>query len=641
LPITATPPMNSQPISRTNSPEIDATISARTEQYLVAAILAVTALVYCATMRFEFVYDDEGQIVQNALIRSWRFVPQYFQGNVWQYLFPDEPGNYYRPLNVLWFRLNDALFGLGPSGWHAFSVLLHVLATFLAYQVARRLTGRPFVAAATALVFGVHPMRHEVVGWVSGTTESLWSVLFLGALLAYLRSREDQHARWMALSCLLYGAALLSKETAIMLPAIIFAHAFIYDAPSATGQLDSWPQRIMRAAVLGFTYAPVAILYLIVRVMVLHGFSHPQLGISLGTVALTAPSIAFFYVKQWLLPIHMAEFYDLPLRANFDVVHVLLPAMALLILAIALWLLRSKLGSREVAFASVWMVVLLLPSFDVAVFPAGQLVHDRYFYLPSFGAALIVALALAKFAHGVPVHGVPQRWLLATLGLAVLLAYGTAMATRYWETDYSMFEHSYRVAPLNQYGRNGYAIQLAKHGDYEAAIPMLLQLLKEQPNTWLANYNYGRLNYDMGMLEPAERYLARAQGIDPRMPDTYLQLALVDMRFGRLDLAEGNIRQAVTLRPIEAGYRFALGAVLAQRGNCTEAVAQFHEAIDLQPGFPRAQEQIDRKCQPAAGQASGSPPARPPAISPAPANNPSPTTKATPVSVKPVVAKNQ
>ena len=114
------------------------------ESRLVAAILAVTALVYAGTLHFDFVYDDQGVIVNNALVQSWRFVPQYFRGQLWQNINPDDPGNFYRPLYILWLRLNDALFGLHPAGWHATTILLHVLATFLAYCVARRLTGRPW-----------------------------------------------------------------------------------------------------------------------------------------------------------------------------------------------------------------------------------------------------------------------------------------------------------------------------------------------------------------------------------------------------------------------------------------------------------------------------------------------------------------
>src|SRR5579862_4155138 len=202
--------------------------SSLSDATLLGGVLALTALVYAATVRFDFVYDDMNQIVRNALIQSWRFVPGYFGGHEWLTLFPNASANYYRPLNFVWLRVNDALFGLQPQGWHTAAILLHLLATFLAYEVARRVTGRPLVAALTALLFGIHPTRHEVVAWVSGTTESLWAVFFLLAFLAYLQSRESHRVRWIAISCACYAAGLLAKETAIVLPIVIFAHAWLY-----------------------------------------------------------------------------------------------------------------------------------------------------------------------------------------------------------------------------------------------------------------------------------------------------------------------------------------------------------------------------------------------------------------------------
>jgi len=105
--------------------------SSLNDKALLGGILIFTALLYLPTLNYHFVYDDQGQIVDNALVRAWRFVPEYFQSHVWQYLYPNALGNYYRPLNVLWFRINDALFGLKPMGWHASAVLLHLLATAL------------------------------------------------------------------------------------------------------------------------------------------------------------------------------------------------------------------------------------------------------------------------------------------------------------------------------------------------------------------------------------------------------------------------------------------------------------------------------------------------------------------------------
>src|ERR1700732_531744 len=190
------------------------------EQVMLGTVLGLTALVYAATLRFEFVYDDQTQILRNTMVHSWRFVPRYFKGGEWQDLFRFAAANYYRPFNFLWFRVNDRVFGLRPMGWHATAVLLHILVTVLAYRIARRLTERPLVAALTALTFAIHPMKHEVVAWVSGTTESLWSLFFFGAFFAYLKSRERSKALWTTLSSLLYAGALLSKETAIVLPLV-------------------------------------------------------------------------------------------------------------------------------------------------------------------------------------------------------------------------------------------------------------------------------------------------------------------------------------------------------------------------------------------------------------------------------------
>src|SRR6202167_3469885 len=111
----------------------DTSASSPSESTLLGGVLALTALVYVATVPFDFVYDDQNQIVRNTLVQSWRFVPGYFRGHQWLTLFPNASANYYRPMNFLWFRVNDALFGLQPAGWHAMAILLHLLATALAY----------------------------------------------------------------------------------------------------------------------------------------------------------------------------------------------------------------------------------------------------------------------------------------------------------------------------------------------------------------------------------------------------------------------------------------------------------------------------------------------------------------------------
>ena len=571
------------------------------DSFRLAGVLALTALSFASSLRFQFVYDDQGDIVENPLIQSWRFVPQYFKGHVWQQMAPNSLGNYYRPLNILWFRLNDALFGLRPAGWHATTILLHLLVTLCVYEVARRVTGRPVVSALTALLFGVHPMRHEVVAWVSGSTESLWSVMAFGAFLAYLKSREMEKDRWrwMALSVGLYAAAMLDKETAFVFPLLVFAHSWIY-AENSEGIPTKAPwERFRMAASAALVYVPVAIAYLGVRLSVLKGFAHSVTVIPAAKVALTVPSVLLFYVRQWLFPIRLAEFYSLPVVDRFDILHVLLPVLALLLIAAVIWWFRNQLGRREVTFASVWMIVPLLPALDLGIFAHGQLVHDRYFYLPSFGAALLAALVLDKLAQGVRaplVFGYPRAFALVVLAVLILLCYGTASASGNWADDYILFENAYRLDPGNAQVRSNLAIEYARRKEFDRAIPMLLQVLKDEPNNWLANYNLGRVLYNLGQLDAAEHYQERAVQINPGLPDSYMQLGLIQLRSNRLGLAEANMRRSAELRPLEPNIRFALGVTLQTEGKCGEARSEFAKAIALNPGFSKAREQME-KCR--------------------------------------------
>ena len=121
-------------------------------------------------------------------------MPGYFSSSVWEHLTPivgDLPPPYYRPLFLVWLFVNYQLFGTNPLGWHLSAVLLHLLATLLAYRLVRALTGEALPAAMAALLFGLHPVHVESVAWISGVPESLMASALLGSI-PLLRQRPEQ-----------------------------------------------------------------------------------------------------------------------------------------------------------------------------------------------------------------------------------------------------------------------------------------------------------------------------------------------------------------------------------------------------------------------------------------------------------------
>src|SRR5438132_225929 len=122
-------------------------MSPQPHRVILTLALLLTALVFGGTLRFDFIYDDWPQIVNNPVVQAWHFVPGYFIHHVWSHIYPTWPGNYYRPLFLLWLRLNHALFGLQPFGWHLTTVLAHLGVTAMVYWLAVRTTRDRIVAA--------------------------------------------------------------------------------------------------------------------------------------------------------------------------------------------------------------------------------------------------------------------------------------------------------------------------------------------------------------------------------------------------------------------------------------------------------------------------------------------------------------
>ena len=65
------------------------------EALIVAVVLVTTLATYIGTLWYNFVYDDDGQILGNSYIQFWRHVPLYFISHVWAQLVPRANGNYY------------------------------------------------------------------------------------------------------------------------------------------------------------------------------------------------------------------------------------------------------------------------------------------------------------------------------------------------------------------------------------------------------------------------------------------------------------------------------------------------------------------------------------------------------------------
>ena len=357
-------------------------------------ICAIAFLAYVPALGFQFVYDDKPQIIQNPAIHSWRYLPNYFTAHAWAELYPHVSGNYYRPLFLLWFRLNHALFGFHPEGWHVTSILCHVAASYMVFLLIRRLAGSPWVAFSAATLFALHPVHIESVAWVSGVTDPLMAIFLIGSFLAYLRFREGRGWVWIGVALVLFALGLLEKETTIVLAPLVFAHAWLY-AEGREGA-SRWTFALQQS--LG--YLALTLAYLPLRAHILGGLSHSVTPLAWGTLLLTEPSVLWLYVRHMLLPVGLSGLYGLSYVVHPTSAAFLLPTALLVALVLALaWSVSRLEDARLALWACCWIVLPIVSVLWLRAYAEGDIAHDRYLYLPSVGFVLLVSLLIAELSR--------------------------------------------------------------------------------------------------------------------------------------------------------------------------------------------------------------------------------------------------
>jgi hypothetical protein len=227
--------------------------------WLLAFGLALGAgtVLFLQTRSFGLLGFDSYPILATSRIDSFAGILDIFAETLMGDYYPTA---FYRPLTSLTFALDQALGGMNPLGYQLTGVLLYVGAAMAIFVLAGRLNGAgaaiaPWVAL---LVFLLHPVQYDVVPIPPRRADLLCCAFMMLSLYLQLapRALRTRFPLWPALAML---AAIASKETAFVLPAVSFVAVFLY-APYA-----GWRERSGRAAMALVPHAIVAAALLALR----------------------------------------------------------------------------------------------------------------------------------------------------------------------------------------------------------------------------------------------------------------------------------------------------------------------------------------------------------------------------------------
>jgi protein O-mannosyl-transferase len=520
--------------------------------FLLRVALFATLAVYLQTITFSFVYDDFGAIVLNPWLSSWHGLAQIFQHDVSAYSDMPIPARHYRPVFLVWLWIVQHVFAPTPGWYHLCSIFTHLVAVALAYKLAVTLLKNELQAAVAVVLFAMHPTKVEAVTWISAASDPLMAVFFFLTVLTYIRFRESTHRRawWIVASFLCAVAALLTKETAVVLPGIILAYEWLFQKP-AEGK-----RRVLQLAAFVFPYVLADGLWFYARFLVLHGAGDGAIPASVKTTLLTAPAAFWLYVRQLVRPFHLSPLYPYATVNQFSVLHTAFPVAALLVLAAFYFVWSRK--NAVLKFAAVWFLLTIAPvTFG---FTWIQL-HDRHLYLPSFAAALMAATAIGQLKW--PTSPNRERiQIAAVLCIALAMSAISAKEARVWDSELTLFTRAVNVSPDNIEAVTLLSEAQANNGQRQLAMETLQHSLESHPNSERLVFTLGNSYYQMEDFPRArpllERVARSATSVDYRSRALY-DLSMIELKQNHYDAAEALLKAAVQVAPSVTGYQRLLG----------------------------------------------------------------------------------
>lgn len=464
----------------------------------------------------------------------------------------------------------------------AFHIACSLALYKLIFDIQRYATRRAAVPPATGLeahapaivgaaVFAIHPVAVYGAAYLIQRMILFATLFSLLSIVLYLRGLARRSHADAVSAALMFSVAVLSKETAVMLPAAAVIAGLIVTAER---------RFVLRHAALYLACcAPAAVLVTALVRGKVAATEEPDFGVVTAQItqaggslllespwlesAVTQAGLFFRYLALWIWPDTGAMSFDM--RTAFasqwpSGVATLCVAAFVGYGLLGAWLVARGGNARVVGFGMLFPWILFITELVAIRFQEPFVLYRSYLWAP--GLMVVLAVGLAR---------IPHRAVVAFAVLALpLLFYQSHDRLTTFASGLALWEDAVEKLPRR-------------------AVPGGSRTL----------YYLGREYLSVGRadraIETAERCLAEY----PATYDCHYARAGIHLHQERVREALPHLARAIALRPERGAARHKLGIALEYLGCLEEAKDQYRLAIKL--GFAGASHNLDRLESPGKG----------------------------------------
>jgi tetratricopeptide (TPR) repeat protein len=599
------------------------------EQQRLHMILFFTLgfLLYANTFGHQYAQDDAIVITDNVFTQEgFRGIGGILQYDTFYGFFQDAgkatlvAGGRYRPLSLITFAIEYAIFGQNPTVSHIINalffgttaVLLYlVLLQFLADKKYNR--SRYFITLAATLIFVTHPIHTEAVANIKGRDEILALLGSLGALyFAFVGFRQKNWTRHiLGALCLFLG--LLSKENAITFVAIIPLSLYFF--------AQAKPGEYLKASL---PYLAAAFLFILIRSSILalslgdpsgELMNNPFLEYQNGQYVAIGFGAKMATVIYTLGKYVQLLFFPHPLTHDYYPRHIEIMSWGdpLVLLSLVFYLgmvayaIRGLFRKDLLAYGILFYLITISLVSNI-VFAIGTNLAERLLFMPSVGFSIALAVLLYRLARLINGRQEPSQFRQLFLPAVLLLLFCIGLSAKTisrntaWKDNFTLFTTDIKTSKNSAKLRNAVGGELIaqyydvadpalKESKLREAVGHLREAVRIHPTYKNAYLLMGNAHFYLNEFEPAIQAYQRALQLDPGYTEATRNLGLAYRDGGKFygeqqgDLAKAlqYLNQAVQYLPDDYETLRLLGVANGMGGNQAQAIEYFRRAAEANP----------------------------------------------------------
>lgn len=484
-------------------------------------------LLYFKTLFFDLTYFDDNVWILDYqwYLNNVANIPQFFSQ-------PDLVSDvFYRPLLSVSFMLNALIGGTAPLVYHATNVGIHLLNGCLVFALLRKMAYEKSWAWAFALIFTVHPVLTQAVVWIPGRTDSLLGTLVLAAFIFYLRFLDGRRVSDFIGHLAFFILALLTKETAVVLPLMCFLYYWLIQRKEAKNK-NAVPGDLGLSC---FGWGGIGLLWFALRQAILASGRQVSGEEALRSMWENASSL-ISYTGKIFLPVNLSV---LPISKDTRLVFGM---AAILLISLALVFSKKRRWPR-ILFGFGWFLFFLLPSLVISF-----LNHEYRLYLPILGMMIIL---LEILRNPDPAKNKEMSF-YNKLGIFCVIGVFFGMTFQYsdnFKNRLMFWENAVKTSPHSPLAHRNLGAMCYLEGQWEKAEREFKKALEINPLEFMAHNNLGLIYMNKKQFAVAEEEYKKEILINPAYDNVYFNYGLLCYQLGRFKEMENLWKKTLALNP--------------------------------------------------------------------------------------------